>query len=114
MDTRPTRSRRRGVELRRPPSLATDAIFNSRPIWWGVQSGVSGDLQMGDILLVGLVVHGMTRSVVCQTSAGAVVGTLAAFRGLSRLIGCMEQGVEYVAIVEVASFSRCSVRVNRR
>jgi hypothetical protein len=80
----------------------------------GVQSSISSALNRGDELLVRLCIKGSIRSVVCETTVGAVVGTLAAFRGLSRLIGCLEQGVDYVAVVETASFSRCSVKVFRR
>ena len=80
----------------------------------GVQSDVSGGLDTGEELVVRLHTRGSIRSVVCETTAGSVVGTLAAFLGLSRLIGCLEQGVDYVAVVEAASFSRCSVKVFRR
>lgn len=80
----------------------------------GVQSNISEGLDKGGELVISLRVHREIRSVVCETTAGAVVGTLAAFRGLSRLIGCLEQGVSYVAIIEAASFSRCSVKVFRR
>ncbi len=80
----------------------------------GVQSTVSAGLNKGAILLVSLRAQGHIRSVVCETAGGAVVGTLAAFRGLSQLMGCLEQGVGYVALIEEASFSRCSVKVFRR
>lgn len=80
----------------------------------GVQSRISSALIKDDELLVRLRIKDSIKSVVCESAAGAVVGTLAAFRGLSRLIGCLEQGVAYVAVVETASFSRCSVKVFRR
>ena len=80
----------------------------------GVQSSISAELNKDDELTVCLRIQGKIRSVVCETTAGAVVGTLAAFRGVSRLIRCLEQGVAYVAFVETASFSRCSVKVFRR
>ncbi len=80
----------------------------------GVQSSISKTLLTGDELGIRLHIRGQIRSALCETSAGEVVGTLAAFRGLSRLIGCLEQGVEYVAVVETATFSRCTVKVFRR
>lgn len=80
----------------------------------GVRSSISAGLNKDDQLVVSLHIQGQIRSVVCETAAGAAVGTLAAFRGLSRLIGCLERGVVYVAIVETASFSRCSVKVFRQ
>lgn len=80
----------------------------------GVQSSIAAGLNKDDELVVTLRRQGEIRSAVCQTSAGDVVGTLAAFRGLSRLMGCLEQGVPYAAVVETASFSRCSVKVFRQ
>lgn len=98
-----------------PPAVAGDGCdlaFQTDLV--GVQSSISGGLNKDDELVVSLRFQGRIRSVVCETAAGAVVGTLAAFRGLSRLIGCLEQGVGYAAVVETASFSRCSVKVFRR
>ncbi|WP_024879203.1 hypothetical protein [Methylosinus sp. LW3] len=98
-----------------PPTIVGDGCdlaFQTDLV--GVQSRISGGLNKNDELVISLHVQGSIRSVVCETKAGAVVGTLAAFRGLSRLIGCLEQGVGYVAVVEAASFSRCSVKVFRR
>lgn len=98
-----------------PPSIVGDGCdlsFHTDLV--GVQSTLSSGLRKDDELAVGLRVHGRIKSVVCETRDGAVVGTLAAFLGLSRLIACVEQGVAYVAVIETASFSRCSVKVYRR
>lgn len=98
-----------------PPTIVGDGcdlVFQTDLV--GVQSSVSSGLNKGEALAVCIHVRGSIRSVVCETSAGSVVGTLAAFRGLSRLIGCLEQGVGFVAVVETASYSRCAVKVFRR
>lgn len=77
----------------------------------GVQSSLSEGLKKDDELLVSVRIQGEIRSAVCETSDGAVVGTLAAFRGLSNLIGSLEKGAAYVAVpliertlAEVSSF----------
>lgn len=80
----------------------------------GVRSEVSAKLRTGEILLVGLRAHGVVHSAACTTQRGEVVGTLAAFVGLARLIGCLEGGAHYLAEVEVASATRCAVKVMRR
>jgi hypothetical protein len=80
----------------------------------GVRAQVSATLSVSETLSVSLRAQGAVRSAVCSTAAGEVVGTLAAFRGLSRLIGCIESSVQYVAHVEFASATRCAVRVVRR
>ena len=79
----------------------------------GVRSSVSQNLGLGEMLEVVLIVRGSVRSVVCQIAAGEIVGTLAAFRGLAQLISCLEGGRSYIAQVEAASATRCSVRVVR-
>jgi hypothetical protein len=39
---------------------------------------------------------------------------LAAFRGLAQLIGCMDAGAAYIAVVEQSSATRCAVQVTRQ
>lgn len=98
-----------------PPAVIGDGcelVFQTDLV--GVQSAVSSGLSKSDELAVGLRIQGRIKSVVCETKDGVVVGTLAAFLGLSRLIACVEQGVAYVAVIETASFSRCSVTVSRK
>lgn len=80
----------------------------------GVRSDVSSRLTQGDRLEVSIRRRGDTRSAVCVTATGDVVGTLAAFVGLARLLACMESGVTYLAYVHVASATRCSVEVALR
>lgn len=79
----------------------------------GLQPEVSGRLQSGDELRIDLVPMGAATSAVCRTVAGDIVGTLAAFRGLAQLIGCIRQGVMYEVLVVYASATRCSVQVGR-
>jgi hypothetical protein len=80
----------------------------------GVRSEVSATLAQGDPLDVRIRQRGEIRSAVCETAAGEVVGTLAAFVGLARLLACMEGGASYLAYVHLASSTRCSVEVLRR
>jgi hypothetical protein len=78
----------------------------------GIRSEISTILVSNDILEVILLSQDQARSVVCRKGT-AVVGTLAAFRGLAKLIACLEQGHEFVAYVEAASSTRCTVLVQR-
>jgi hypothetical protein len=72
----------------------------------GIRTDVSSLLSESEILAVALHNAGAIRSVVCVTDRGDVVGTLAGFRGLAHLIGALNEGAQYVAIVEAASSSR--------
>ncbi|WP_143750534.1 MULTISPECIES: hypothetical protein [unclassified Mesorhizobium] len=80
----------------------------------GIRTEVTSWLTGGEILTVRLVENATARSVVCSNSTGDVAGTLAAFRGLSQLIGCMATGAVYIAVVEQSSATRCAVQVIRR
>lgn len=80
----------------------------------GVRSDVSSRLEFGDQLDVTIRRVGEIRSAVCVTATGEVVGTLAAFVGLARLLTCMENGAIYFASVQVTSATRCSVEVSRQ
>lgn len=80
----------------------------------GIRTDVSSLLSENEILAVALHNAGAIRSVVCVTDRGDVVGTLAGFRGLAHLIGALNEGAQYVAIIESASPTRCSVRVVRQ
>ncbi|WP_145723499.1 hypothetical protein [Mesorhizobium tianshanense] len=79
----------------------------------GVRPDQVKGLETGEALLVQISENGKWRSLVCVTNGGGIVGTLAAFQGLARLIACVETGARYIAIVEVASATRCSVEVIR-
>lgn len=79
----------------------------------GVRQEALSTISVGDELEVALDVRGAATSVVCRTSVGAVAGTLAAFRGLARLIRCLSQGEQYIALVESVSRLRCAVFVRR-
>lgn len=70
-------------------------------------------LGKGDELLVQISERGKWRSLVCMTNSGEIVGTLAAFQGLAQLIGCVDGGARYLAIIKFVSTSRCSVAVTR-
>lgn len=79
----------------------------------GVRSAAASQLAPGHFLDVALIPKGDAVSVVCQTFEGDVVGALAAFRGLARLIGCLRDGLQYQAEVVEATATRCEVRVGR-
>ncbi|QND63673.1 hypothetical protein HB777_07015 [Mesorhizobium loti] len=80
----------------------------------GIRTEVTSLLAVGEILTVRLVEHGTARSIVCTNLTGEVAGTLAAFRGLAQLIGCMDAGAAYIAAVEQSSATRCAVQVTRQ
>lgn len=80
----------------------------------GIRTEVTSQLATGEILAVRLVEQGPARSVVCTNRTGDCAGTLAAFRGLAQLIGCINAGVIYIAIVEHSSATRCAVQVIRQ
>jgi hypothetical protein len=80
----------------------------------GVRRDVLQHVQPGEVLIVSLLQVGDAFSVVCSTRReNRLVGALAAFAGLSRLIACLHQGVQYNAVVEEVSTTRCSVFVSR-
>jgi hypothetical protein len=68
----------------------------------------------GAILDVDLVAERNLEAVVCkQQTTGNVVGSLAAFEGLSQLIDCIRRKNRYVADVVKIAGSNCAVRVRR-
>lgn len=79
----------------------------------GVRPDQVQGIETGDALLVQISENGKWRSLVCVTNGGGVVGTLAAFQGLAQLIACVDTGARYIAVVEFASATRCSVEVIR-
>lgn len=79
----------------------------------GVRLDQVHGVETGDALLVQISQNGKWRSLVCVTNGGRVVGTLAAFQGLAQLIACVDNGARYIAVVEFASATRCSVEVIR-
>jgi hypothetical protein len=83
----------------------TDLVGISLPGLAGVKNG--------DVLDVSIKSAGNVKSVVCSTKTGAVVGSLAAFRGLAQLIKCIEGGEVYEALVQSVSRTNCRVMVYR-
>jgi NADPH-dependent ferric siderophore reductase len=79
----------------------------------GVRSESARKVRPGDILAVALLSDGNLRAVICQTEQGDRIGAVSAFPGLARLIECMEQGMQYSALVEKSSSQACSVFVSR-
>jgi NADPH-dependent ferric siderophore reductase len=79
----------------------------------GVRSENARRVRPGDVLEVFLVRDGLLRAVICQSDRGERVGALSAFPGLARLIECLEEGVQYSALVEKSSAQSCSVFVSR-
>jgi hypothetical protein len=68
----------------------------------------------GAALDVELVAEGDLEAVVCKRQGtGDVVGSLAAFEGLSQLIDCIRRRNRYVADVIRITGSNCAVRVRR-
>ncbi|KQU75457.1 hypothetical protein ASC75_19175 [Aminobacter sp. DSM 101952] len=104
---------RQAATSRRPVVLedGCDLRFNVDLV--GVRPDQVRGLVIGDALLVQISENGKWRSLVCVTNGGGIVGTLAAFQGLAQLIACVEAGARYIAVVEFASATRCSVEVIR-
>jgi hypothetical protein len=68
----------------------------------------------GAVLDVELAVQGNLETVICKRQAvGDVVGSLAAFEGLAKLMDCIRRGNRYVADVNRVVGANCSVRVRR-
>ncbi|WP_414815596.1 hypothetical protein [Rhizobium sp. IY2] len=68
-------------------------------------------LSIGMSMSVDLTTSNGFDVVVCLTPANAIVGSLAAFPGLSDLIGCLRSGRRYVAQVTAVSGFTVSVHV---
>ncbi|NEI04815.1 hypothetical protein GUK34_07930 [Rhizobium leguminosarum] len=66
---------------------------------------------MGTTLQVVLTVSNGFDVVVCQTAAGAIVGSLAAFPGLATLVGCLRSGRRYIAQVTALNGTIVTVHV---
>ena len=68
----------------------------------------------GAVLDIDMVAEGNLEAVVCKRQdTGDVVGSLAAFEGLSQLIDCIRRRNRYVADVIRITGSNCAVRVRR-
>ena len=68
----------------------------------------------GAVLDVGLVEDNNLEAVVCTRPVERdVVGSLAAFEGLTRLMDCIRRGNGYVADAIVVSRTSCRVKVRR-
>jgi hypothetical protein len=71
-------------------------------------------LSVGDILDVDLIQENGLEAAVCRRKAARdVVGSLAAFEGLAKLMDCIRRGNVYAAEVRQAGRTTCSVRVRR-
>lgn len=80
----------------------------------GIQVGPLSTLSVGTVLDVGIVGVGDFESVAClRPKERDVVGTLAAFEGLTDLIGCIRRGNRYSARVTILDRGACRVRVRR-
>jgi NADPH-dependent ferric siderophore reductase len=90
-----------------------DCDLRFRTDLMGVRTAIAERVRPGDVLDVALRRDKAMRSVVCQTDAHEVVGALSAFPGLAQLIGCMEKGAKYSALVEKSSARSCTVLVWR-
>jgi hypothetical protein len=68
----------------------------------------------GDVLDVGLVEDNNLEAVVCTRPVERdVVGSLAAFEGLTKLMDCIRRGNGYVANAIAVSRTSCRVKVRR-
>ena len=73
------------------------------------------DVTLGETLDVELATEQDFDAVVCKRRAdGAIVGSLAAFQGLSDLVGCMKRGHRYTAVIVKLGRTACRVHVTRK
>jgi len=73
------------------------------------------DVTLGEMLDVDLAAEQDFDAVVCKRRAdGAIVGSLAAFQGLSDLVGCMKRGHRYSAVIVKLGRTACRVHVTRK
>lgn len=70
-------------------------------------------LVVGAVLAVDLEPIGNLEAVVCKQASGDIVGTLAAFEGLTDLIDCIRRGNRYSAKVVRINGATCNVHVRR-
>lgn len=69
---------------------------------------------IGEVLDVDLITEQALEAVVCKRRpGGAVVGSLAAFQGLTVLIDCIRRNHRYVAKITGLGRSACRVHVTR-
>lgn len=79
----------------------------------GVRRGEAVLLRRGDVLAVQILKQDGASSAVCVGPGGGVVGSLAAFPGLSSFLDCLAGGELYLAVVEESAATRCLVHVLR-
>lgn len=75
--------------------------------------GIKG-LNVGDELQVVIMPEAHFKSIVCVRSEGQIVGALSAFTSLTRLMRCLEKGVDYQVLVTEVGKASCHVRGERR
>lgn len=74
-----------------------------------IETSISATLAKDDALIVGLEKREDFDAVVCRTSEGKYVGTVSHIENLAQLLGCIKQGVAYMAQVTSSSATHCSV-----
>ncbi len=104
---------RRGRAPRRLQQSGDGCDLHLTVDWIGVRREAADRVRAGDDLGVDLVHEGGAVGAVCRNDEGAVVGALAAFPGLTRLLDCLAREVSFVAHVEEVSSTRCVVTVSR-
>lgn len=81
----------------------------------GVRIDALSNVQLGMVLAVELQTEGPYSALVCRApEGGLVVGTLAAFPGLSELLSCVQRGVDFGAQIVHLAPTRCTVIVSRK
>lgn len=94
-------------------SSANNCDLNFRVNLVGVKGQAAATLVAGAELSIRPERVGQYVALLCVTSGGDIVGTLAAFVGLAKLVECMQSGIRYQAIVVSVSATSCSVDVKR-
>jgi hypothetical protein len=76
----------------------------------GINKSALITTMVGQMLGLAVEVNGPFKAVVCLTDKGAIVGALAGFRGIGRLVQCLERGVSYQVTVTEIEVGRCHVK----
>lgn len=79
----------------------------------GVRADALAGLKVGAPLAVSLDPTSSFRIAVCVKPDATVVGSLSAFRSLSQLLECLEQGVAYRVEITAIGSGRCHVKGGR-
>jgi len=105
-------ARKRALAARRQPGAPGNECDLSFTVdLAGVRPDALRTLAVGSTLKVETRTHGPHATLTCVSDAGEVVGSLAAFPGIAKLLACIQVGHRYRASVVDVAPTRCVVTV---